>query len=119
MPKVSCRCFLLAADAAHLCNPWGGLGLTGGIVDAGGLSDCLVGIYDGVADDSILDKYDQVRRDMWHKFIDPISSSNIRRMHPPNFDHVMEDPFLQLLEEAKKDPDKMAALVNVPHISRV
>jgi hypothetical protein len=42
----------LAADAAHLCNPWGGLGLTGG------LAECLVGIATGQADHSILDKYD-------------------------------------------------------------
>ena len=105
--------FLLAADAAHLCNPWGGLGLTGGIVDAGNLADCLVGISQGVADESILDKYDEVRRNMWHKFIDPISSSNIRRMHPANLDHVMEDPFFELLEEAKKDPETMTKLVNV------
>ena len=66
-----------------------------------------------MADESILDKYDEVRRDMWHKFIDPISSSNIRRMHPANLDHVMEDPFFDLLEEAKKDPDTMTKLVNV------
>ena len=105
--------FLLAADAAHLCNPWGGLGLTGGIVDAGNLADCLVGISQCVADESILDKYDEVRRDMWHKFIDPISSSNIRRMHPESLDHVMEDPFFKLLEEAKKDPETMTKLVNV------
>lgn len=38
-----------------MCNPFGGMGLTGGIVDIGGLFDCLVGIYDGVADDTILD----------------------------------------------------------------
>ncbi|OGM45636.1 hypothetical protein ABOM_006229 [Aspergillus bombycis] len=49
--------FLLAADAAHLCNPFGGLGLSGGIVDVGGLYDCLAGIYTGQADDSILDIY--------------------------------------------------------------
>jgi len=48
--------FLLAAHGAHLCNPFGGLGLTGGIVDVGGLSDCLVGRSKGVADESILDK---------------------------------------------------------------
>src|ERR1700754_1414955 len=50
--------FLLAADAAHLCNPFGGLGLTGGLVDAGGLAECFEGIVQGLADDSILDIYD-------------------------------------------------------------
>ncbi|KAK4119463.1 FAD/NAD(P)-binding domain-containing protein [Parathielavia appendiculata] len=49
--------FLLAADAAHLCNPFGGMGFTGGIADVGSLYDSLVGIHTGQADDSILDKY--------------------------------------------------------------
>ncbi|KAK1072860.1 hypothetical protein LTR33_010140 [Friedmanniomyces endolithicus] len=35
---------LLAADAAHLCNPFGGLGLTGGIVDVGALMQCFEGM---------------------------------------------------------------------------
>lgn len=105
--------FLLAADAAHLCNPWGGLGLTGGMVDAGNLADCLIGIATGVAKESILDKYCEIRREMWHKFINPISSSNIIRMHPENLDHVLKDPFFVMLEEAKKDPEKMKQLVTV------
>jgi len=105
--------FLLAADAAHLCNPWGGLGLTGGMVDAGNLADCLVGVAQGIAKESILDKYCEIRREMWHKFINPISSSNIIRMHPENLDHVQEDPFFIMLEEAKKDPEKMKQLVTV------
>src|SRR3979490_1869488 len=85
--------FLLAADAAHLCNPWGGLGLTGGMVDAGNLADCFIGVATRVAKETILDKYDEIRREMWHKFINPISSSNIIRMHPENLDRVLEDPF--------------------------
>ena len=105
--------FLLAADAAHLCNPWGGLGLTGGMVDAGNLADCLIGVAQGIAKESILDKYCEIRREMWHKFINPISSSNIIRMHPENLDHVQEDPFFIMLEEAKKDPEKMKQLVTV------
>jgi len=104
---------LIAADAAHLCNPWGGMGLTGGMVDAGNLADCLVGIDKGVADESILDKYDEIRREKWHNIIDPISSSNIIRMHPKNLDHVMEDPFFQELLKAEKDPKLMADMVQV------
>lgn len=52
----------LAADAAHIVNPHGGLGLTGGIMDAGGLSQCLIGIAEGKATPDILDRYDEVRR---------------------------------------------------------
>lgn len=70
----------LAADAAHLCNPFGGLGLTGGIVDVGGLSQCLIGIAEGKATDDILDKYDEVRRRIWHEIINPVSSGNFVRV---------------------------------------
>lgn len=104
---------LLAADAAHLCNPFGGLGLTGGMVDAGNLADCLIGLSNGVADESILDKYDEIRREMWHNVINPISSANLVRMHPENLDHVMDEPFFQQLVVAEKDPKLMKELVNV------
>jgi 2-polyprenyl-6-methoxyphenol hydroxylase-like FAD-dependent oxidoreductase len=53
--------FLLAGDAAHICNPFGGLGLTSGIVDAGNLSDALIGVIAGLADESILNKYSEIR----------------------------------------------------------
>jgi hypothetical protein len=110
--------FLLAADAAHLCNPFGGLGLTGGMVDAGNLADCLIGIHKGLADESILDKYDEIRRQMWHNVIDPVSSDNLKRMHPPNLDHVMEDPFFQEVVKAEKDPQLMKTMVNVRFLCR-
>jgi 2-polyprenyl-6-methoxyphenol hydroxylase and related FAD-dependent oxidoreductases len=63
---------------ALVCNPFGGLGLTGGIVDVGGLSDCLEGIYTGRAEDGILDIYDTVRREKYNEIIDPVSTGNIR-----------------------------------------
>src|SRR5271169_5472388 len=94
--------FLLAADAAHLCNPFGGLGLTGGLVDAGNLGDCLIGLAKGIAEDSILDKYDEIRRAAWHDVINPMSSSNITSMqYDPN---EGLDEFLQLIRKAEKDP---------------
>jgi 2-polyprenyl-6-methoxyphenol hydroxylase-like FAD-dependent oxidoreductase len=83
--------FLLVADAAHLCNPFGGLGLTGGMVDAGNLADCLIGLVEGIANDDILDKYDEIRRAMWHKIINPVSSDNILRMHSQDPDKALEN----------------------------
>jgi 2-polyprenyl-6-methoxyphenol hydroxylase-like FAD-dependent oxidoreductase len=95
----------LAADAAHLCNPFGGMGLTGGIVDVGGLFDCLNGIATGQADSSILDIYDQVRRHIYHTVIDPISSDNFRRVSMTDPESAAEkDEFLALCAEALKDP---------------
>jgi len=120
--KVHQRCaekfrvgrFLLAADAAHLCNPFGGLGLTGGMVDAGNLADCLIGIAEGIADDDILDKYDEIRRAMWHKIINPVSSDNILRMHTKDPDRALEDDeFLKVLKKAETDPQLMEQMVLV------
>jgi 2-polyprenyl-6-methoxyphenol hydroxylase-like FAD-dependent oxidoreductase len=97
---------LLAADAAHLCNPWGGMGLTGGFADVTGLAECLEGIHTGKADDSILDKYDEVRREIFHKVISPISTANYLRVaSDPDEVNVLEtDPFLKMVHAAKSDP---------------
>ncbi|PNS16435.1 U3 small nucleolar RNA-associated protein 21 [Sphaceloma murrayae] len=88
--------FLLAADAAHLCNPFGGLGLTGGIVDVGNLYDCLIGIHRGLADESILDRYSEVRREKYLTFTDPISRSNIKRLMLDPDVAIRDDDFFQM-----------------------
>lgn len=86
--------FLLAADAAHLCNPFGGLGLTGGIIDVGNLFDCLRGLYENKSDESILDLYSDIRRNVWTEVIDPISTGNMRRLSKLDPDRAaVEDPF--------------------------
>ena len=96
--------FLLAADAAHLCNPWGGLGITGGFVDCGGLYDCLAGIWDGKADESILDLYSEKRIEKWKTVIDPISSENFKRVSDSDpATRYERDDFMQLLTKAEKD----------------
>ncbi|KAK3201621.1 hypothetical protein GRF29_164g13824, partial [Pseudopithomyces chartarum] len=97
---------LLAADAAHLCNPWGGMGLTGGFADVTGLAECFEGIHTGKADESILDKYDEVRREIFHKVISPISTANYLRVaSDPDKVNVLEtDPFLKTVNAAKSDP---------------
>ena len=106
--------FLLVADAAHLCNPFGGLGLTGGMVDAGNLADCLIGLAEGIANDGILDKYDEIRRAMWHNIINPVSSDNILRMHSQDPDKALEnDVFLKMLVRAEKDPELMEQMIVV------
>ncbi|KAF3313374.1 hypothetical protein TWF173_006111 [Orbilia oligospora] len=91
--------YLLAADAAHLCNPFGGLGLTGGIVDVGGLADCLVGIHEGKTSDKILDEYSRVRIEKYKTIIDPISTENFKRLWGQDPDKVLEnDEFIKLLK---------------------
>ncbi|KAK4182432.1 para-nitrophenol 4-monooxygenase [Podospora australis] len=103
-PKFRVGRILLAADAAHLCNPWGGLGITGGFVDVGGLFDCLVGIYEGKADESILDLYSEKRIEKWKTIIDPISQDNFRRVSDKDPATRFErDEWMQALKKAETD----------------
>ncbi|KAJ9142969.1 Para-nitrophenol 4-monooxygenase [Pleurostoma richardsiae] len=105
-PKFRVGRVLLAADAAHLCNPWGGMGITGGFVDVGGLYDCLAGIYDGKADESILDLYSEKRIEKWKTVIDPISQENFRRVSDADpATRFGRDEWLQALKKAETDED--------------
>lgn len=80
------------------------MGLTGGIADIGSLYDCLIGIHQGKADDSILDKYDEVRRRIYREVIDPVSSANIERLFAQDPDTALDqDPFLKLCSRAEAD----------------
>lgn len=81
------------------------MGLTGGLVDAGNLFDCLYGIATGQLDDSILDKYSEVRIQKYNDIINPISSSNIRRVWDPSPEAIKADPFFQAVERANKDEE--------------
>ena len=123
--------FLLAGDAAHLCNPLfvgpycsrfyytlsfyrkgtipnklrsGGLGLSGGIADIGSLADAIVGIHRGVADDSILDKYAEVRAETYRNIIDPISTANFKRLWDKDPETTAaEDKFFALIRKMSED----------------
>ncbi|KAI0126955.1 FAD binding domain-containing protein [Xylariales sp. AK1849] len=98
--------FLLAADAAHLCNPWGGLGITGGFIDVGGLYECLSGIWDGKADESILDLYSEKSIEKWKTIIDPVSQENFKRVSDSDPATLLErDPVMQACKKAKTDRD--------------
>jgi len=85
--------------------------LTGGMVDAGNLADCLIGLSKGLCDDTILDKYDTVRREMWQNVINPVSSDNIKRMYQDPELAMEKDEFLQVLSKAEKDPDMMREMI--------
>jgi hypothetical protein len=66
------------------------MGLTGGLVDAGGLSDCFIGIAKKGCDESILEKYAEIRRKIFLEVTDPyflfvvvtgrISRENVERL---------------------------------------
>ena len=95
---------LLAGDAAHLCNPMGGLGLSGGILDAGACADAIVAVCRAEAPDSILDKYAELRRGIFLDIVDPTSRANKCRLHDPDPATLgQRDPFLRMLREASSD----------------
>ncbi|CAN8102450.1 unnamed protein product [Discula destructiva] len=103
-PKFRVGRVLLAADAAHLCNPWGGMGITGGFVDCGGLYDCFAGIWEGKADESILDVYSEKRIEKYKTIIDPISQENFRRVSDSEpKTRYDRDEFMHLLRKGETD----------------
>jgi 2-polyprenyl-6-methoxyphenol hydroxylase-like FAD-dependent oxidoreductase len=110
-PMVSSVLLCLLNESFAVCNPFGGLGLTGGIVDVGGLHDCLSGIFSGKADGSILDKYDEVRRSKYNEIVNPTSSGNIRVLFEQNPDTALNDSeFLRMCKEAETDPEVAAKM---------
>ena len=80
-----------------------------------GLFECLEGIAIGQADDSILDKYDEVRRSIFNTVIDPTSTSNFLRISTLDTDDAIEkDPFISMCAAAKRDPTIKEKIDNVP-----
>jgi len=66
---------LLAGDAAHSTNPTGGLGLTSGLFDSYLLQDSLAAVLGG-ADDGLLTRYSEVRRDIFLNRASPQAVAN-------------------------------------------
>lgn len=94
--------------------------MVGGIADVGGLSDCLIGIDQGLASDSILDHYDRVRRDIYNKTINPLSSENFTKLHKQDPETALqEDEFFKACLKAETDLDlsRHMQLVNPPSTS--
>ena len=92
---------VLAGDAAHLCNPFGGLGLTGGILDSAAVSDALIGIYEGKTSDSILDKYAEIRRHIFLDTVNPASQANKMRLQDSDpLTLGNRDPFINTIQTA-------------------
>ncbi len=75
---------LLAGDAAHTCNPCGGMGLTGGVIDARALIEVLTAVIGGHAPDSALDFYSIERRRVFLEVSSPVASEYKRRMSEPD-----------------------------------
>ena len=104
-PIVSSSSAILRLQVSTNANSYcsGGMGLTGGFADVGGLYDCLYGIYSGRADDSILDKYDEIRQEKYRDVIDPISSGNLKRLWDANA--IENDDFIKMIRKADADKE--------------
>lgn len=75
---------LLAGDAAHITNPVGGLGLTGGFLDSFVLSEALAAVIRGEVDESTLDAYAAERRRVFLEIVSPAASANKRMLFDPH-----------------------------------
>lgn len=97
---------LLAGDAAHLINPVGGLGLTGGILDAVPLGEALTAVIRGERGDEVLDAWAFERRRVFLEVTAPTAKENRRRISE-------RDP-----ERRKADYERLRRLTEDPAAAR-
>lgn len=97
---------LLAGDAAHACNPIGGMGLTSGAFDAQALSDVLGALLRGEVEESLLDVYAEERRKLFLEFASPWAQGHKRRIQEA--DPVLQRAGQDELQRISEDPVKVA-----------
>ena len=97
---------LLAGDAAHLVNPIGGLGLTGGLLDAVSLGDALIAVIAGRRRDHVLDAWAHERRRVHLEVTSPTAQENRRRVSE-------RDP-----ERRRLDAERLQRLTHDPEAAR-
>lgn len=71
---------VLAGDAAHATNPMGGLGLSGGVLDAEHLAEALILVIKEGAATKVLDEYSIDRRKVFLEFTSPTATANFTWM---------------------------------------
>lgn len=104
---------LLAGDAAHITNPTSGFGLMGGIYDVFALVDALAAVVRGEADDEVLDRYSDARRQVYDEVTSPISTESLRLVfNSDDPDRLERD--LSLLRNRKSDRDAMRKFLSSP-----
>jgi 3-(3-hydroxy-phenyl)propionate hydroxylase len=95
---------LLAGDAAHLNNPVGGFGLNSGIHDAVNLSEKLIQVWRGEADESLLDRYVRQRRATCIDEVQRMSIRNKRLLEER--DPAVQRQHLTELVAVANDPER-------------
>lgn len=96
----------LVGDSAHVTNPTGGLGLTGGMFDSFALVEALGRvIHDGASED-ILEFYDRDRRQKFVELVSPRATHNLRTLY-----HMLpgqqRDEWIAQARAVAADRDKM------------
>lgn len=97
---------LLVGDAAHVTNPTGGLGLTGGMFDAFALTEALNRVIHDGADHDVLEYYERDRRRIFTELVSPRASDNLRRLYYLQPGQQKED-CVEWFRKISKDKDLM------------
>ena len=95
---------ILVGDAAHVTNPTGGLGLTGGMFDAFALIEALNRVIHDGADHDILEFYEQDRRRIFTEITSPRASQNLRNLYYLKEGQEKEDR-IQFLRDVAGNPE--------------
>ena len=82
-----------------------------GIIDIGGLVECMVGINEGKVDEDVLTKWAEIRREKFMRYIGPRSIKNMRRLARP--DIIDEDNFMKILNNFGQNSEEMKAFLLV------
>jgi 2-polyprenyl-6-methoxyphenol hydroxylase-like FAD-dependent oxidoreductase len=96
---------LLAGDAAHICNPAGGFGLMGGLVDTNALSWALAAHLSGKEGEEIVDHYAQERRSIFLQATSPLASEFKRVLSEADPEKMRRDD--DNIRRACSDPETM------------
>ena len=104
---------LLAGDAAHVCNPCGGLGLTTGFMDAAALIDALHAVMRDKCDAVILDDYANERRRVFLEISSPRASEYKRMIGESRPDYRERD--MENLRQIAADPERVRRSMLAPY----
>jgi 2-polyprenyl-6-methoxyphenol hydroxylase-like FAD-dependent oxidoreductase len=95
---------LLAGDAAHACNPCGGMGLTGGVLDSQALVQVLSAVIKRNADESVLDFYSTERRRVFLEVSSPVATQYKQQMCES--DPARQNANLEQMRQMVRSADK-------------
>ena len=97
----------LAGDAAHLNSPSGGMGMNGGLHDVFNLTEKLIAVLQGGADEKVFDRYERQRRPIAEEEI--IQQAHRNRTRMQERDPERRRTMLADLQNTIADPVKLKA----------